>query len=260
VDVDVLRQLGRLLLPPACPGCGRGPGPDRVLCGPCDAKIARLPSDRCCLCQEQGAGPDGCCAGCRDTPSPLVSCLAAAAYELETARWIQRFKYPRPGLLGLDPGPLAVVGALVREAAGRARQGADGIVPVPLHARRLRRRGFNPAGLLARQVARASGVRLLTTALVRVRDTDSQTGLDRAARTRNVAGAFRARRNVRLPRRIWLVDDVVTTRATLNEAARTLRASGADHIVGVCAARTLVARTSAEAVDRPLGARGGGCL
>jgi len=72
-----------------------------------------------------------------------------------------------------------------------------------------------------------------------VRDTPSQTGLDRRARARNVAGAFRVRRGARIPSRVWLVDDVVTTGATLREAARALRHAGARRIVAICVARTL---------------------
>jgi predicted amidophosphoribosyltransferase len=72
-----------------------------------------------------------------------------------------------------------------------------------------------------------------------VRDTPSQTGLDRRARARNVAGAFRVRRGARIPPRVWLVDDVVTTGATLAEAARVLRRAGARQVAAICAARTL---------------------
>jgi ComF family protein len=110
------------------------------------------------------------------------------------------------------------------------------VIPIPLHPRALRRRGFNPAALLARAAARACGVSVDCVALERLRDTASQTGLDRAARRRNVRGAFRARQAP--PARVWLVDDVVTTGATLDEAARALRRAGAGEIFGLCVART----------------------
>ena len=110
------------------------------------------------------------------------------------------------------------------------------VVPVPLHPRRLRARGFNPACVLARALARERGIRLDPVALRRVRDTPSQTGLDRRARRRNVRGAFVARS--RVPPRVWLVDDVVTTGSTLGEAARALHRAGARSVVGICAART----------------------
>lgn len=116
-------------------------------------------------------------------------------------------------------------------------------MPVPLHAKRLRRRGFNPAASLARDVARMSGA-TLTFALARIRDTPSQTGLGRAGRRANVRGAFRmSARSVFRARRastacVWLVDDVVTTGATLEECAHVLRAAGAEQVVALCAART----------------------
>jgi ComF family protein len=116
------------------------------------------------------------------------------------------------------------------------------VVAVPQTPRRLRERGFNPAERLARAAARESGARCDPVALRRVRGGASQTGLDRAARRRNVAGAFRARAPGAIPARVWLVDDVVTTGATLLEAARVLRRAGAREIVGVCVARTPFAR------------------
>jgi ComF family protein len=109
-------------------------------------------------------------------------------------------------------------------------------MPVPLHPRRLRARGFNPAALLAREVARVHALPLDTRTLARHRETSSQTGLARRARASNVAGAFRCTRPA--PPSIWLVDDVVTTGATLAACARALRRAGAKRIVGLCVAET----------------------
>jgi ComF family protein len=160
--------------------------------------------------------------------------------------WIHRFKYPEAGFRGLDPQARRVVLDLAREAPGRAHlHPADRIVPVPLHPRRLRERGFNPASLLARAVARASGVPIAHGLLGRVVDTASQTGLGAKRRRSNVAGAFACRTGAHLPRVVWLVDDVVTTGATLGEAARTLRQAGVERVIGVCLARTPV-RASQE--------------
>ena len=128
---------------------------------------------------------------------------------------------------------------LARAAAARAPgPPPDWIVPVPLHRRRLRERGFNPAALIARELARLSGAHFSARTLVRLRDTPSQTGLGRRARQRNVAGAFACRPGIALPDSIWLVDDVVTTRSTLEACGRALRKAGALRIVGVCLART----------------------
>ena len=200
---------------------------------------------RCGACQR--ACEQTLCGACRllvtwdrrpDASVPhLDACVAAVAYGGVVADWLQRFKYPRSGLTALDPAPIGVLQALVAEAAAHAPGPApDLVVPVPLHPRRLRGRGFNPAMLLARHVARTSGVRCAAGRLQRSRDTPSQTGLGRQGRRRNVAGAFSCRGSV--PPRIWLVDDVVTTGATLSECARVLRRAGARRIVAICAART----------------------
>jgi ComF family protein len=221
--VRILRGLLDLLAPARCVACGSPDVGERdALCAACRALLPWLPHHR--------SGPP---AG----RGPLRGCVAAVAFEGEALRWIHRFKYPARGLAGLDPAAGAVAREIAREAAERAAGPTPGwVVPVPLHPRRLRRRGFNPAGLLAREIAGAHALRLEARALVRLRDTPSQTGLDRSARRRNVRGAFRAR--AALPGRVWLVDDVVTTGATLAEAARALRRAGAREVVGVCAAWT----------------------
>jgi ComF family protein len=206
----------------------------------CHGRLRWLPRRACRRCQQApGRDAEGLCAACAREPSPLAACVASVAYEGEVESWIRRFKYPRPGLGGLDPAPRAVLRDLVHDLAARAPTAApDWVVPVPLHPRRLRARGFNPAALLAREVARRAGRPCAPLALERVRETASQTGLDRAERRRNVEGAFRAARP-RPPARVWLVDDVVTTGATLSEAARILRLAGAREVVGLAAARTL---------------------
>ena len=164
--------------------------------------------------------------------------MAAVPFEGEAADWLRRFKYPEPGLFGLDPAAEAIAAVLIQEA-GRWAAGArpELVVPVPLHRVRLRQRGFNPAGLLANALACELGLRVDPLALTRIRNTPTQTRLSRSQRAKNVSEAFRARHR-KLPDRVWLVDDVVTTGSTLREAARALQRAGAEQIVAVCAART----------------------
>lgn len=199
-----------LLLPSVCADCGRGTEGD-ALCRRCDVQTPqRLPD--------------------APAPAPLASWTSAAAYEGSARDWVRRFKYPGRGLTGLDPAANAVARCWIRRAAESVPGGAapGAVIPIPLHRERLRARGFNPSALLARQVARKIGAGLDLDALVRTRNTPSQTALTRAERLRNVSGAFAARAPV--ARHVWLVDDVATTGATLTEAARALRSKGAQKI------------------------------
>jgi len=233
---ELLRGLLDLLVPPLCARCG---AVDRdALCADCLAVLPLLGPGHCARCQQAPPRPPGTlCGACSARPSPLQACVAGAWFRGEIEGYIRRFKYPARGLAAWDAGGQAVARALVCAAAGLAPGGVPAcVVAIPLHARALRRRGFNPAGLLARAAALRAGAPLRVTALERLRDTPSQTGLGRTARRRNVRGAFRARGP--MPQHVWLVDDVVTTGATLEAAARALRRAGAREIIGVCAART----------------------
>jgi ComF family protein len=234
------QDLLDLLLPPVCAGCRRRTRPGAALCAACDAAVGRPAPGACARCQDAAArDPGPWCGRCAALPSPLRACVAATWFAGAGASWVKRFKYAAPGLAGLDPAAEAVAAAWIREAASRTPgPPPEGVVPVPLHPARIRERGFQPAPLLAREVARTLGIPALPRALARIRDTPSQTGRGRAARRRNVAGCFAAASGAALPARIWLVDDVVTTGATLGEAARALRRAGARDIAALCLART----------------------
>ena len=233
-----------LLAPPQCAECGKAqvrcPASDRppALCPTCLARIPRL----ACTCFSDPVDPSapGCLA-CAGWGAALPRCRSTVVYGAGSQAWMRRFKYPRPGPMGLDPSARRVVEEWVRAAVlRRPDPPPDAVVPVPLHPRRLRERGFNPAALLARAVARQLGRPLASpTLLVRRRDTPSQTPLDREARRVNVAGAFRSEgpKN-RGQETLLLVDDVATTGATLVAAARALRQAGYRHIDAICAART----------------------
>ena len=232
MDPSWLRALLDALLPPACAGCGARAPSDRTLCARCEGLLDPIDAHACPRCQLHRASAGPCA-----EPAALDAAVAPVWLEPPVSDWIHAFKYPPRGLRGLAPGPIAAVDELAVRAARRTPGPApDLVVPVPLHPRRLRARGFNPALAVARAAARAVAAPVFATALERVRDTPSQTGLDAAARRRNVRGALRARRAV--PPRVWIADDVITTGATLREAARALRAAGAREVIAVCAART----------------------
>jgi ComF family protein len=188
------RVLLSLLSPNRCAACDAPAREGVVLCPPCAALVERS--------TELGA--------------PFV-------YGGPIARAITRFKYGPVPELARPLGEL-----LASEAAKRGLAPVGAVVPVPLHPTRLFERGFNQAALLARPVARALGVPLLARALERTRPTGNQAELDRAGRLCNVAGAFRARKEVRAP--VLLVDDVRTTGATQNACAAALRAAGCPRV------------------------------
>lgn len=208
------RGLLDLLLPIRCASCGREVGEGALcrVCAPLPATLLGLP------------------------PKTLTAWHAAIVHDGAGADWVRRFKYPKRGLAGLDPAAEAVAFSLMATFATRV-PGAppELVIPIPLHPRRLRERGFNPAALLAKCAARAIRAHCDPVLLARLRDTPSQTGLSRSARRLNVTDAFAARRTP--PARVWLVDDVVTTGSTLAAAARALRRAGAREVVGVCLAQ-----------------------
>lgn len=235
---SLLNEFLDLLLPVACARCRRALEAPRALCPNCHARLSKIPVEACARCQQQPSrDPLGLCARCRAQPSPLAACRSTVWFEGDALRWIHDFKYPGKGLAACDPRPQAVVTDWLLDTADIDPDSRpELLVPVPLHPRRLRERGFNPAGLLARSASRAWHIAWDPTALRRLRDTPSQTHLDRAARRKNVRSAFRA--NGRLPAHVCLLDDVVTTGATLEAAALALRAGGAERVTARCAART----------------------
>lgn len=148
---------------------------------------------------------------------------------------IHKFKYEHTFALGTELGELMV------QAWPAWRQPVDLIVPVPLHARRYRERGYNQSEHLARHLAMRLHIPLETAALQRQRDTQPQVHLSAAERQANVADAFAVCDHVKnhrlLGKHILLIDDVFTTGATLSAAATALYQAGATAVSGYCLAR-----------------------
>lgn len=194
---------------------------------------------RCALPLEIDLGPEGECAACLARPPRWQRARAALVYNDAARRPILDLKHS-----GRRDGLQLMAGWMV-QASGPLLDDAELIVPVPLHYRRLARRGYNQAGWLAEALAKRSGVPLRIDLLKRVRATPSQAGRSVRARRRNVAGAFALRRGKRAAlagKRVLLVDDVLTTGATLNGCARILNQGGASAVDVLVLARVVRGR------------------
>jgi len=200
-------------------------------------------SPLCSVCGDPfaGAGSDHLCHRClthRPSFGVARACATYAASAPESAplkQALQRYKYTPDVSLAPTLARLLLAHCPLRLA------GYDMLVPVPLHIRRLRWRGFNQAQLLARRVARHHRLPLDPFALERARPTSPQVALDDDARRRNVAGAFVVPDPACVRgRRVLLVDDVYTTGATANECSRTLLRAGAQHVDVLVLARAIL--------------------
>ena len=180
--------------------------------------------------------PGPLCGACRRREPEFDYARAAARYDGVVREALHALKFRGRRALAAPLGEL-----LIEVATAGAPAGApDLLVPVPLHPRRERERGFNQATLLARRVGRSWGCPVREDVLVRTVATRSQTELDAAARRANVRNVFQARRPALVAgRRVILVDDVLTTGATLSECARCLRAAGAVTVGALTVARVV---------------------
>ncbi len=216
--------LGQLLFGGACYVCrGAARG---MLCGECRAELPRLGGELCPRCALPAPGA-AVCGRCLAEPPHYDATVAALAYEFPADALVHALKFR--GELALAP----LLAAMLKEKLVPAAH-AELLVPVPLSAARLRARGYNQALELARHLPGELDFSIC----VRERDAAPQMELPWAERQRNVRGAFRCRAALG-GRSVALVDDVMTTGATLDELARTLKQAGAARVVNWVVARTL---------------------
>lgn len=235
----LISRLGlRLLdffLPKVCLFCGAlaAAGSEHALCSDCEAAIDWVGSPLCPRCGKIYAARDGAdhlCGPCQTEPPPFAQARAAAVYEGQVAGAIKKFKY------GRRMDMLPVMRQWLKQPACRELvEKADLLVPVPLHTRRLKERGFNQALLLAQAFPEKP---LAREALIRVRHTLPQTGLNPKERRENVRKAFAVPRPEEVKgKHILMVDDVYTTGATVRECARVLFKAGAKEVNVLTVAR-----------------------
>ena len=222
-----IQALARLL-PQDCFVCGQASG-ERLLCAACETDLPHLAGPRCPVCALPTAA-GAVCGACQSAPPHFDATTAAFRYAFPVEHLVQALKYRHR---------LPLAGWLSDALAARVDPaGLDGIIPLPLSARRMKERGFNQAQEIARPLARRLGLTLLSEACVRVRDGASQASLPWKERQANIRHAFECRIDL-TGMRVAVVDDVMTTGATLNELARTLKLHGAARVENWVAARTL---------------------
>ena len=218
-------------LPSQCSVCRSWPA--RPICDACVARFAP-PALRCRSCALPVADGVTRCGECLLHPPPLDACVAACSYVWPWPDCIAQFKFRG------EAGWAASLATLMRSApwAEPVLERCDRVLPMPLAPLRLRERGFNQALELARRLAPE---KTDATLLLRMHETPAQSGLARAERLRNLRGVFALeplRASVVSGRRIVLVDDVMTSGASLFAAAEVLRTAGAAHIAAIVFART----------------------
>ncbi len=223
----MLKNLSSLLFGGTCFLC-RGAARE-VLCRECNADLPRLHPPRCPRCALES--PQGAvCGRCLAQPPHYDATVAALAYEFPADTLVHALKFR--GELALAP----LLGNLLAPMIAPGER-IDCVVPVPLSARRLRERGYNQAVELARPLAAAARAPLELSLCERSRDAPPQIDLPWSERERNVRGAFRCTRSL-IGASVAVVDDVMTTGATLDEVAATLKGAGASQVVNWVIVRT----------------------
>ena len=230
------KQAAELFYPSRCPLCGQIPqtaDPHGDVCDMCRAKLVYTGENYCMKCGRPILSErDEYCRDCQRHSRSFARCRAVFSYQGAVRTSLYRFKYANKreyaGYYGREMWQY--LGDWIQSLH------ADVIVPVPIHKKRYRQRGYNQAALLAKELSRLSGIPADTKTLVRIRNTMPQKQLTALERTANLKGAFAVRSPELKGKRILLTDDIYTTGSTLDAAAQTLTKAGAQTVYAVCVA------------------------
>ncbi len=232
-----IEALGRTIFPPVCVACGRPPCDGGHLCFDCGADLDLLRAAPACPRCGSSSGPhisaEGLCGRCRASSFSFDATARVAPYVDPMGQMLRQYKYR--GSEYLDS---CLADLMIRSLEQTMwHEGIEAIVPVPSHWMRRITEGFHPVAALATQIGRRLNVPCLSV-MRRVRFERHQIGLSLVERIRNVQGAFALRSGVDVANAcICVVDDVMTSGATLNEVAKVLKEAGARSVCNLVLAR-----------------------
>lgn len=232
--MNVLTSLFDVVFPPLCIACDSVLHAPGYFCGACEPLVLEIGPVFCQRCAEPGLFPNQTCPRCRRDRPSFRRAFAPFEHEGALARAIHRFKYEDRPELVRDLGKL-----WISHSQDFLRGAPTTVCPVPLHVRRYRERRYDQAMLLAHELCSLdTRFQLEPALLTRVKETSRQVGLSDSERLENLTGAFEANGTVE---RVLLIDDVMTTGATVNAAAEALIQAGCRHIEAftLCRARRI---------------------
>lgn len=238
---NVVGGIIDIIFPSRCIICGvfLNDSPSPPFCTTCLSGIHHISSPQCTRCGipfPDSHGENHLCGECISTEQPFSIARALGKYEGTLLTAIHRFKYGRKISAG------TALGRIMAHRTCRSHDFEDFslVIPVPLHTKRLRERGFNQSVILAREIARAHNIPLNLSSLERKVDTQQQTQLKKNERGQNVRGAFALTKPGPIEgKKILLIDDVFTTGSTVRECARVLIRNGAKEVAALTVARAI---------------------
>jgi len=219
------------IFPPYCAGCGKA---GARWCARCQAAMS-LVEEPCCLRCGRSIAYEGVCIKCRKDPPNFHALRSVAYFEGPLRKAVHRLKYKGDLALG------EILSRPIIKALRRLNWDIDLVTPVPLARERQKKRGYNQAALLARPLAISLNLVYQPKALIKIRETPTQVGLTLSERRANVRGVFQACSELVVGRKILILDDVITSGATLDACAQALSQAGAQEIYALTLTRALYA-------------------
>jgi ComF family protein len=222
----LLSRLVRVVYPPRCVICGCSGYAGRDICEICYRELPWIESScvQCAIPLADGSGEQLKCGNCLQKSPDFDHSLSLFSYESNAVSLVHQLKFNEKLACS------RLLGNMLADAVQHKGIALpDRVLPVPLHNRRLRQRGFNQSIELARPIARRFNLSLDVTSVGRIHETRPQTGMNKKQRRRNMQNAFRMIKPVEA-RHVVIVDDVVTTTSTVNELARVLKKAGVQRV------------------------------